>query len=77
MILPRGRIERRLVLVDLALRAELALRQFEIAVVLQLGVGQLGLGDSEICLGLVDQRLELRLLDLVEQVARLDVLALA
>ena len=76
MTLPRGGVERRLVLVDLALRTELALRQLEAAVVLQLGVGQLGLGNGEISLGLLDRRLELHLLDLVEQVARLDVLAL-
>src|SRR5882757_1498807 len=71
-----GAVERRLVLVDLALRTELTLRQVDGAVILELGIGQLGLGNREISLGLLDQRLELHLLDLVEQVARLDVLPL-
>ena len=72
--MPLAEFERGPVLVDLALRTELALRQFEVAVILELGVGQLSLGNREISLGLVDQRPELHLLDLVEQVARLDVL---
>ena len=71
-----GGVDRCLVLVDLALRTELALRQVHGAVVLELGIDELGLGDGEISLGLLDRRLELRLLDLVEQVARLDVLTL-
>src|SRR5260370_21538019 len=71
-----GAVERRLVLVDLALRTELTLRQVDGAVILELGIGQLGLGNREISLGLLDLRLELHLLDLVEQVARLDVLTL-
>src|ERR1700716_755643 len=72
-----GGVERCLVLVDLALRTELTLRQVHGAVVLALSIDELGFGDGEISLGLLDRRLELRLLDLVEQVARLDVLTLA
>ena len=45
--------------------------------ILQLGVRRLGFGGGEVCLGLVDLRLKLHLLDLVQQVASLDVLALA
>ena len=44
---------------------------------MQLGIRRLGLGRRQVCLGLVDLRLELHLLDLVEQVAGLDVLAFA
>jgi hypothetical protein len=53
------------------------LGQRELPAILQIGVGYLGLGRGQVCLGLIDLRLELHLLDLVQQVARLDVLALA
>src|SRR5229473_5974240 len=42
-----------------------------------MGVGRLGLGRGQVRLGLVDLRLKLHFLDLVEQVARLYILALA
>ena len=69
------RVEIGLGLVEHRLRRVLPLHQVELAAVLQLGVGLRGLGDQQIALGLVERRLELHLLDLVEQVARLDVLA--
>ena len=72
-----GRVHRRLVLVDYGLGAELLLGQVQLPSVLQLGVGRFGLGRGEVGLGLLDQRLVLDLLDLIEQVAGLHVLAFA
>ena len=49
--------------------------ELELAVVLRLRVGHFGFSRSQIGLGLIDLRLELHLLDLIEQIAGLDVLA--
>jgi len=65
------------IFVDQRLRRELLLGKFEIAIVLQFGVGRFRLGRREICLSLFNQCLKLNLLDLVEQLAHLDVLSLA
>ena len=73
---PAG-VERRLVLVDDRLRAPLLPGQLELSGILQVGVGRLGLGRGEVRLRLVDLRLELHLLELVKQLARLDVLTFA
>ena len=51
--------------------------ELELAIVLRLGVGHFGLCRGQIGLGLVDLSLELHLLDLIEQIAGFDVLALA
>ena len=51
--------------------------QLELPGILQLRVRRFGFGRGQIGLRLVDLRLELHLLDLIEQVAGLDVLALA
>ena len=72
-----ARIERRLVLVYCRLRAELVLRELQLAIILQLRVGGFGLGRGEVRLRLVHLRLKLHLLDLVQQVAGLHVLAFA
>src|SRR5262245_2010830 len=73
--LARRGVDGGLVLVDRALRAVLTLVELDLPVVLQLRIGELGLGHGEVGLGLVDQCLKLHLLDLVEQVARLDLLS--
>ena len=65
-----------LALVDRRLRDVLAPHQRIGALVLDLGVGERGLGRGEIGLRLIGLGLELRLLDGEQQVARLDVLAL-
>ncbi len=63
--------------IDRRLRDVLVLHQLDRPVVLQLGVDLLGLRRGEIGRSLVDVSLELDLLDLVQQLALLDVIAFA
>jgi hypothetical protein len=72
-----GRVQRRLVLIDDGLRAELPFGKFELPAVLEVGIGRCRLGDHEVCLGLIDQGLELHLFDLIQQVSGLHLLAFA
>ena len=70
-----GAVERGAVLIERCLRHGLVSGQFRAAIERQLRVELLCLGRGEIGLGLVDARLVLRFLDLIEQVAGFDILA--
>ena len=72
-----GAVERGARLVDGRLGAGGGLDQFGRAIVGELRVALHRLGRGDIGLGLFDRGLVLRLLDLIEQIARLDLLTVA